>query len=81
MQNGKQGQRGQQRQASLVAVDLAKVPREDVRQADGLMDDQLQAARPAEHGQMYAATAEEAVEDAATISGAIPIHSAPIIVS
>lgn len=60
---------------------MAQISREDVRPANGPIDDQIQATRPAEHGQIYAATAEQAVQDAAAIPGTIPIHSAPVIVS
>lgn len=35
--------------------------RDDVGQTDDPMGDQMQAARSAEHGLMYATTAEEAV--------------------
>ena len=49
-------------------------------EAEPLAVEQDADARLAEQGTVYAATADEAVEDAAVITGTLPIHSIPAIV-
>ena len=49
-------------------------------EAEPLAVEQDADARLAEQGTVYAATADEAVEDAAVITGTLPIHSISAIV-
>lgn len=80
MQNTQYGQREQQSQASLAVVDMAQIWREDVKQIDGSIDDQMQAARLVDYGRIFAATAKEAVQDVIVIMATLLIHSTLAIV-
>ena len=60
----------------MAAMVADEVPVEELP----LVVEQDADARPAEQGTAYAATADEAVQDAAIVTGTLPIHSIPAIV-
>lgn len=59
-------------------MDEAQIPKDDVGQEIGPLDDQMQVVRLEQNDSMWAATTDEAVQDATVIIGSLPIHSVPV---